>query len=190
MFKEQALIAQYLSQRGNTLVANFFAILGGLTILGALAQISISLPHTPVPITGQTLGIAVIALLWGQKRGLAIVASYLALGGLGLPIFASGKSGGMIGPTSGYLIGMLFASAWMGFLADRGWTKSFLMTWVATVSGSILIFGFGIYGLSFFVPREGLFSLGVLPFLPGDAIKSLVGTSIVTSSYKFFGRSS
>jgi biotin transporter BioY len=49
----------------------------------------------------------------------------LLLGAAGLPIFAMGKAGLAFGPTLGYLIGMMFASAWMGFLADRGWTKSF-----------------------------------------------------------------
>ncbi|WP_413289921.1 biotin transporter BioY [Bdellovibrio sp. HCB337] len=185
MAQEQALIAQYLLKRGNTLVENLFAVLGGLVLVGALAQISIPLPNTPVPITGQTLGIALIALLWGRKRGLSVVASYLVLGGLGLPVFASGKSGLLLGPTSGYLFGMFFAAGLMGFLADRGWTKSFLKTWFATVLGSAITFSFGVWGLSFFTHEGSLLQLGVLPFLPGDFIKSLFAASFVTSLQKY-----
>ena len=126
MIQEQAFIPQILSHRGNKILENILAIFVGVLSLSLLAQIAIPIPWTPVPITGQTFGIALISLLWGRNRSFAVVFSYLFIGALGFPIFAFGKSGLVFGPTFGYLIGMLAASVWMGFLADRGWTRAVL----------------------------------------------------------------
>ncbi len=172
MHQEQALIPQYIIQRGNQIRDNVLFVLAGIISLSLLAQIAIPLPWTPVPITGQTFGVSLIALMWGRKRSVAIVLIYLSLGALGLPIFALAKSGFIMGPTIGYLIGMAFASYWMGLLADIGWTKTFLRTWLSAFSGSLIIFSFGILVLSFFIPSKDLLIAGVLPFLPGDFIKT------------------
>lgn len=179
MTQEQALIPQLIINRGNRVLDNSLSIVFGVVLLSLLAQIAIPLPWTPVPITGQTFGVALTALLWGRKRGLAVVMSYLAVGALGLPVFAMGTAGLAVGPTFGYLIGMMVASYWMGFLSDSGWTKSLFRTWLAAVSGSAMTFGFGVLVLSIFVPAKALLVSGVLPFLPGDAIKTVLVTFIV-----------
>jgi biotin transport system substrate-specific component len=131
-----------------------------------------------VPITGQTLGVALCALMFGRARGATAVASYLALGAIGVPLFALGQSGLSFGPTSGYLIGMLLAAFAMGSLADRGWSKSFPRAWLVAFIGSIITFTCGVFVLSFFIPREALFASGVLPFLPGDALKTVIAATI------------
>jgi biotin transport system substrate-specific component len=179
MVLEQSFVPGVINKSGNKTSHNVIATLAGTVIIAAVAQISIPLPFTPVPITGQTFGVALIALLWGQKRGFASVALYLSLGFSGLPIFAAGKSGASFGPTSGYLIGMLAAAFLMGTLADRGWTKTFWRTWLAAFCGSGVTFLCGVIVLSFFIPKESLFAAGVLPFIPGDLIKTLLACSIV-----------
>jgi len=83
-----------------------------------------------------------------------------------------------IGPTSGYLIGMVFASYLMGFLSDLGWTKTPFKSWAATVLGSLVTFSFGLLVLSYFVPAKALLAAGLIPFLPGDAIKTLLASTI------------
>ncbi|WP_413293329.1 biotin transporter BioY [Bdellovibrio sp. HCB185ZH] len=83
------------------------------------------------------------------------------------------------GPTSGYLMGMLIASYLMGDLADRGWTKKFWSTWLAAFFGSCVILSCGVLVLSFYMPHETLFLTGVLPFLPGDFLKTLLACFIV-----------
>jgi biotin transport system substrate-specific component len=125
MIQSQAFLPRLLSAKQSQVIYNLLSIGFGVALISVLAQASITLPFTPVPITGQTFGVALIALLWGSKRAFITTVSYLLLGAAGLPIFAMGKAGLAFGPTLGYLIGMMFASAWMGFLADRGWTKSF-----------------------------------------------------------------
>ena len=181
MTQNQALLPRLLVKNGNLIWQNILAVATGVIILGLLAQISIRLPFTPVPITGQTFGVALTALLWGQKRGVATVMTYLVLGASGLPIFAFAQVG-LAGPTVGYLFGMLVAAFVMGSLADRGWTKSFLKTWLAGLCGSFFIFTFGLLGLSFFIPRQELLVAGLFPFLIGDFLKTFVASAIAWHS--------
>lgn len=185
MGHQQALVPRFLIQRGNKTQENILAAIGGVFLLSALAQVTLSLHWTPVPITGQTFGVALMALLWGRVRAFICILSYLMMGGLGLPIFAMGKSGFLFGPTMGYLIGMVAATYWMGSLSDLGWTKTWWRCYLAAVSGSVITFSFGVMGLSLFVPVEDLWLAGVLPFLPGDFIKSFLASAIVYYSHSY-----
>ncbi len=192
MNKSQALVSRFVISRGDQLTDNLAAIACGVVVLSLLAQISIPLPWTPVPITGQTFGVALIALMWGFKRGFASVLSYLLLGASGLPIFASGKAG-VGGPTTGYLFGMLAGALVMGTLSDRGFggggfTKSFRKALLASYLGSACVFLFGLAGLSFFIPREALLTAGLYPFLFGDLLKNTLAATLVAQSEKYFVR--
>lgn len=153
----------------------------GIATLVLLARISITLPFTPVPITGQTFGVASIALLWGRNRGAAIVLSYLIFGAIGLPFFAAGASGFLLGPTSGYLIGMLLSSLLVGSLADRGWSQSFQKAWLAATLGSVLVFFCGLMVLSRFVPKEALLISGFYPFIIGDGLKNILAAIMASN---------
>lgn len=152
------------------------------------AQIAIPLSWTPVPITGQTFGIALMALLLGRKRATAVVISYLVLGAIGLPIFALGKAGITVGPTTGYLVGMALATYWMGLLSDSGWTRTWWKSYLAACSGSVIIFVCGVLGLSLFGQTKELLVVGVLPFLPGDFLKTLLASSIAFYSLRWPGK--
>lgn len=170
--KSQALVPIALSHTGNKILSEALSLICGVVLLSLLAQITIPLPWTPVPITGQTFGVALVALSWGRKRALSIFIAYLAVGAIGLPVFALGKSGLAIGPTFGYLVGMMIASFVVGTLADLGFTKSFWRSLLAAYLGSLCIFTCGLIGLSLFVPSEALLMAGLIPFLPGDIIKN------------------
>lgn len=156
----------------------------GVAFLSLLAQIALPLPWTPVPVTGQTFGAALVALLWGRKRGCLVFISYLLIGSLGAPVFALGKAGLLLGPTSGYLLGMLVATYVMGTLADLGWTRTFLQSYLAAVIGSVITFAFGLLVLSFYLPSSALLGAGLLPFLAGDVVKTLAASAIAARSHK------
>ena len=113
----------------------------GVFALTALAQIKFYLPLSPVPVTGQTFGVALLSLILGRKLAVGSVASYIALGFSGAPIFA-GFQVGLLGPTVGYLAGMLVASFVVGGLSDRGFNKSFSKALTATYAGSACVFTF------------------------------------------------
>ena len=178
MNQELALVPQYVIHRGNRVHENVLAIVLGVLFLGWLAQVAIPLPWTPVPITGQTFGVTLTALVWGRKRATMTVFSYLALGGIGVPIFAMGRSGIPIGPTTGYLVGMAAAAYLMGALADRGWTRTWLRSYLAALLGSLAVLSCGVVGLSLFFSFKDLWHIGVFPFLPGDLLKTLLASCI------------
>ncbi len=183
----QAIVAQWIDRRARTTrvglspdLLNLLSVMGGVALIALLAQFRIVLPWTPVPVTGQTFGVAFVALLWGRHRALATLVSYLALGAVGAPIFTAAKSGLLFGPTLGYLVGMVFSSWIVGSLADRGWAKSFWQAWAAATIGSFFVFACGLSVLRFFVPTDMLLVQGVLPFLPGDLIKNCLAAFIVS----------
>lgn len=170
----QALVPGLLQsvKAQNVRGAEVLGLFVGVALISLLAQIAIPLPWTPVPITGQTLGVSLVALSWGARRAALVLLVYVLLGSLGAPIFALGKSGFMWGPTSGYLVGMVIASGAMGWLADRGMTHGFWSSLAAAYAGSFLTLGLGVWVLSYFVPSENLLLAGLWPFLPGDLIKN------------------
>ncbi|MFL2983061.1 MAG: biotin transporter BioY, partial [Candidatus Neomarinimicrobiota bacterium] len=86
-------------------VANLFFIVLGSFLIAVLAQLSIPVPFSPIPITGQTIGVVLVGGLLGSKKGPLSVLCYIFEGAIGIPVFAQMKSGihGLIGPTAGYL---------------------------------------------------------------------------------------
>ena len=108
--------------RRRTFAYNCFLILGGAFLIALCAHIKI--PLFPVPVTGQTFAILMIAALFGARRGCLSVCAYLAAGAAGLPVFAASPSGipAFAGPTGGYLVGFVFAAYLVGTLAERAGT--------------------------------------------------------------------
>lgn len=178
----EALVPRFLETKGNSALNNFVLIASGVILISLLAQLSIPLPWTPVPITGQTFGVSLVSLLWGRTRGFSVISLYIFIGAIGFPVFANGKSGLMIGPTMGYLIGMLVASFVMGSLADAGWSKKFWTAYLATLIGSAITFSFGVLVLSYYFPENDILMAGVIPFLPGDFVKSILASYIAVNA--------
>ena len=164
---------------------NILLVLGGVAFLSIMSQVLIPLPYTPVPISLGTFGVTLMALLYGRKLGTATILSYVAAGSLGAPIFAGGKAGSLISPTGGYILGYIVATIILGYLADRGVTKSYVKTILSLMLSSAIILTLGSLVLSLFVPGKNAFMIGVLPFLPGDALKSTTTTLLLPTLWKF-----
>ena len=164
---------------------NILLVLGGVAFLSIMSQILIPLPYTPVPISLGTFGVTLMALLYGRKLGTATILSYVAAGSLGAPIFAGGKAGSLFSPTGGYILGYIVATIILGYLADRGVTKSYVKTILSLMLSSAIILTLGSLVLSLFVPGKNAFMIGVLPFLPGDALKSTTVTLLLPTLWKF-----
>lgn len=156
----------------------------------ACAYISINLPFSPVPITGQTFGVLIVAMALGRVRGTAVVAAYLIEGAMGAPVFAggTGTAAKLLGPTGGYLFGFLGAAWLVGYLADRGWDRGYVKSIAAMALGTAVIFICGLTGLAQFVPSGALLTMGLTPFIPGAIIKIALASVILPSVWKFVGR--
>ena len=90
----------------STVASQISLILTGTVFLAVMAQIAFPIPGSPVPFTGQTLGVLLLATAYGAGLGASTVAFYLLIGMAGAPIFSSGTSGieRIVGPTGGYLV--------------------------------------------------------------------------------------
>jgi biotin transport system substrate-specific component len=175
----------------------FALALVGALIVGASAQVVISIPGTPVPITGQTFGVLLVGAALGARRSLASLGLYLLLGVAGAPLFNSGRSGVeqfavsgadgalALAPTGGYLIGMLFAAWVVGRLADLGWDRSVVGTVGAMLIGNLIIYAFGVSWLAaaLQIGTGEAISKGATPFLIGDAIKIALAAGIFPSAW-------
>ena len=167
---------------------NILLVLGGVAFLSIMSQVLIPLPYTPVPISLGTFGVTLMALLYGRKLGTATILSYVAAGSLGAPIFAGGKAGSLFSPTGGYILGYIIAVVILGYLADKGVTKSYVKTILSLLLSSAIILTLGALVLSLFMPGKNAFMIGVLPFLPGDALKSTTTTLLLPTLWKFIPR--
>ena len=139
-----------------------------------------AVPIGPVPITFQTLIVLVAPALLGRARATAAVATYLAAGTAGLPVFANPL--GLAGPTGGYLIGFALAAWVVGTLAEAGWTRSLWRTPAALLIGTGVIFAAGLAHLAWFVPLDRLVAVGLIPFVPGAVLKTALAAVIIRSA--------
>lgn len=168
------------------LATNMFLVLVGSMLLGASAQFKI--PLHPVPVTGQTLVVLLIGMVYGPWLAGATVFAYLAEGVMGLPVFAGGAAGWLtiIGPTGGYLVGFLVAAVIMGFLASRGMGRGMVSTAIAMMISTITIYACGVAWLNNFVPGglDAAIAVGVTPFLYGDMLKLVIATGLMPAAWK------
>jgi biotin transport system substrate-specific component len=164
-------------------------VVGAAAMVGALAQISIKLSFTPVPITGQTLGVLLAGTSLGWRRGAAALALYALVGLAGVPWFAGGTSG-YVSASFGYIVGFFFAAAVCGYLAERGADRSVIGSVPAMIAGEIVIYLFGVTWLAFdlHVTAATALHLGFTPFVIGDAIKAAIAAGLLPAAWKLAGR--
>ncbi|MEY2814033.1 MAG: hypothetical protein RL579_938 [Actinomycetota bacterium] len=168
-------------------------IFGGALFLAALAQVAIPVPGSPVPVTGQTLGVLLLATAYGANLGASTFALYLLIGLAGAPVFANQGHGleRLIGPTGGYLVGMLIASWVLGALAGRKWDQRFLSAITTMFIGNIIIFTFGLIWLHEYTGKDWAwtFGAGLTPFIFGEILKIVIAGTSLPALWKVVGRS-
>ena len=169
-----------------TVVRDVTLVAGGALFTALCAQIVIHLGFTPVPITGQTFAVLAVGGALGSRRAIAIQALYWLLGALGLPFYADASGGWSraTGSTFGYFVGFVVAAGIVGWYADHRNDRNFVMSLSAMALSTTVIYFFGALWLahSIGVPvasgETNAISLGVAPFLAGDAVKLLLAALI------------
>ena len=163
-------------------------IIGGSLIIALSAQVAI--PLWPVPVTGQTFAVLMIAAMLGCKRGCFAVLAYITEGAAGLPVFAHGRAGFAVlsGPTAGYLAGFIAAACIVGLLAEKGWDRRIGTTVLAMVLGNIAIYAFGLLWLCCLTGiNRTVLTAGLYPFIPGDVLKIALAAILLPSGWKLLG---
>lgn len=173
-----------------SVLTNVLLVVAASLITAGAAQIEIRLPWTVVPVTGQTFAVLLTGAVLGARRAFLAMCLYLVEGSAGLPFFAGGAAGfaKLLGPTGGYLIAFPFAAALTGLLAERGWDRRPLSMFAAMLLGSTVIFTLGLAQLAEFVPRGSLLASGLLPFIPGDLVKSGLAAGVFPGLWKLVSR--
>jgi len=165
-------------------------IIAGCLLIALAAHLQVLLPFSPVPVTGQTFAVLFLGALYGSRRGPATVVTYLMLGAMGLPVFAGGMAGlaRFVGPTAGYLLGFVVAAFVVGSLSERGWDRKPWTSAASMIIGNGIIYALGVAWLWRFVGLEAVLNAGVVPFLPGDALKIALATILLPSGWRIIGR--
>ncbi len=166
-----------------TALANAVLIVSGVFALAILAQIAIPVPGSPVPVTGQTLGVLLIGTAYGSTLGVTTFALYLLAGIAGAPVFANNGFGidRVIGATGGYLIGMLVATYVVGQLARLRLDQKFLTALPSMLIGTVITFSFGLVWLQQYTGKDWAWTInaGLTPFIVGEVLKiAIAGTSL------------
>jgi len=174
------------------LAADAALVTAGAGLVALAAQVSIALPFTPVPITGQTFAVLLVGSALGAARGVASLVLYLAAGALGAPIYADGAHGwsALNSPSGGYIVGFVAAAALTGFLAERRWDRRFSSAVTAMLSGNVVIYLFGLPWLAHVLDTnlEKTLELGLYPFVAGDMLKLYLAGALLPGAWRLVGR--
>ena len=171
-----------------TLVRDAVLVIGAAGFVGATAQLSVHLPGTPVPVTGQTLGVLLSGAAIGWRRAGVSLALYLLVGVLGFPWFAGQSSG--LSASFGYVIGFVAAAALVGALAGRGGDRTPVRMFAGMVAGNVVIYAFGMtyLALDLHLGAGATIREGLRPFLIGDAVKAVIAAVLLPGTWALVHR--
>ena len=134
----------------DSILKNLLIILIGSILYALSARIAIPIP--PVPVTLQTLVLLTFSMAVGSRLAFLTFALYIFEGIIGIPVFAKPPFSGfyyLLGPSGGYLLGMLIASYFVGYLAEKNYDKNFIKSLITIFIGTIIIFIPGLIWLGF-----------------------------------------
>ena len=176
----------------STWLSEAILLSAGVLLVALSAQVTVHLPGTPVPISGQTFAVLLVGSAYGAIRGVATLL-YLAVGIVGLPVFSSGTSGWeqVSGATGGYLVGMLVAAGLVGLLAQHGLDRRFSSAVASMLTGNVVIYFFGLIWLYHELPNATFTSTlnaGLYPFIVGDLVKTYLAGALLPGAWTLVRR--
>ena len=165
-------------------------VIAGSAVIAIAAQIAITVPFSPVPLTMQPLAVLLVGVVLGSKRGAAAAVLYLLEGASGLPVFAQAKGGALwlAGPTAGYLLSYPFAAFVAGWFSERGWGGSISRAVAGMLVALAVIYAGGWAWLSLLTDARTAFAAGVAPFIAADIVKIALGASLLPYAQKLIAK--
>ncbi len=183
------VLAARVAPRTRTSAVVLVLAFAGLTALAA--QWRFYLPFTPIPITGQTFAVLLSGAALGWRLGGLSQVVYVAVGLVGLPVFAGGGSGldTITGASGGYLVGFVLAAAMVGQLAERGQDRRVDTAAAAFLLGSVVIYLTGVVWLMHVTGWElgEAMAKGVAPFVVGDLAKASFAALALPAVWRLVG---
>lgn len=167
-----------------TTLRRAIVVLAGAALITLGARLSV--PMWPVPMSLQTLAVLIVGFALGARLGVASVMTYLAAGAAGMPVFVAGAGlPVLLGPTAGFLFGFILMAALAGWAAERGIARRLVGTGVVAIAVSAVLYVPGVLWLQAITPLSlgGAVSAGMIPFVVGDLVKSLLAALIVTGAW-------
>ena len=172
-------------------VRDAILVVSGALLTALFAQISIDVPPSPVPITGQTLAVGLVGATLGARRGATSLGLYAVLG-LFLPFYADGESGWDViwGASGGYIIGFIVAAYVIGWMAEHGADRHVGLAFLAFVLGQLVIFAFGLAGLKISVEESWGWTIhnGFAIFIVGGLVKAAIGAVALPGAWRIVRR--
>ncbi len=146
----------------------------------------IQLPLLSIPYSMQSFGVFLVIGILGGRRAFFAISVYLALGALGLPVFAgfTGGLGRLFGETGGFLLSFPFIALILSLFTFLFRGKA-LFRLASMLIGQLVSYAMGSFWFWFFYARGGgessflgIISVCVLPFLLFDIIKIVFASAI------------
>jgi biotin transport system substrate-specific component len=160
------------------------AVLGlGVAFLTASSWVQV--PMWPVPMTMQTFAVLMVGALCGWRLGVATVAAWLALA-VPFPLLSEFKTLPMVITTSGYLAAFLVMAGFVGAMAERGFTVRIVPAFLVLLAAEVICFAMGVGYLGAVIGYDKAVAFGLLPFILGDLVKTLLAAALLTGLRRTF----
>ena len=160
----------------------------GVLFTALLAQVSVPVPGSPVPVTGQTLAVVLTAASLGPARGVAVQAVYILAALVGLPFYSEASGGWdvVVGATGGYVFGFIPAAYLIGLAARHGADRRFRTSVPLFVAGQAVVFAVGVPWLALATGMSAAQALeaGFYPFILGGLVKAAVAATVLGGAWR------
>jgi biotin transport system substrate-specific component len=163
---------------------NLVVIVSASLFVALCARVTVPLPFTPVPLTMQNLGVLLVGIALGGRRGAAALALYLAEGAAGLPVFSPTGPGGiaqLLGPTGGFLMAYPAVAFVAGYISRR-FERRFLPTLLGATLAEAVLFASGISWLMIAARASAAQAaqIAAVPFVFAEVIKIMAAAAIAS----------
>lgn len=173
-------------------IRDILLVATSVAFIAGAAQVSVPLPFSPVPLTGQTFAVLLTCAALGAWRSVVSTSLYLVAAVAGLPVLAPTADGSHITgvqvlgmASTGYLLGFIVAAMLVGRLSEGGWSRTPLRAAGIMVLGNLVIYAMGVPVLQAITGADWATALswGLYPFLIGDAIKIALAAGLLPAAW-------
>jgi biotin transport system substrate-specific component len=163
---------------GRPLALKAVVLVLGVAFLTASSWVQV--PMWPVPVTMQTFAVLMVGAVCGWRLGVATVVSWLALS-MQFPVLSEFKTLWLAPYTLGYLAAFPIMAAFIGWMAERGWTARIIPAFVTLLIAEVICFTMGVGYLAYLIGVEPAIAGGFMPFWFGDLVKVLLAVALLTA---------